>query len=146
LSKGGKKADPENFTIGVGDVSGSKKIAGAADMMFGLLLDQQSGNRLYVFNAKARNNAAKDRFILQFDKDSGKLSDLPSDPTGFEEIADKVISNPGFKEAVFHETAAVPPAGAQTSVQFITSGGQIPSLPAGFGEWQPAPDGDSFWE
>jgi replicative DNA helicase len=145
LTKGGKKADPENFTIGVGDVSGSKKIAGAADMMFGLLMDQQTGNRLYVFNAKARNNAAKDRFILQFDKDSGRLSDLPSDPTGFEEIADKVIKNEEFKQAVFHEQAASPPSGLQTSMQFITSGGTGPTLPKGYGEWQAPPEGESFW-
>ena len=146
LNKTGKKVDPENFDVNVGDVAGSKKISGAADMMFALLLDKQTRSRLYIKNMKARNNRAAERFVLQYDEDSGRLIDLPTDPTGFEQIANNAMMNVAFQEEAFsHVDQVLQELPVQSAVQYITTGATTETCGEHvFSEWEPAQEGNFF--
>lgn len=88
LQKKGMSA--ENFKVGVGDISGSQKIAAAADYIFALWMDEDSQDRMHLFSTKSRHSKALDKFMLSIDCNSGRMSDAP---TNFETLEEYVISN-----------------------------------------------------
>ena len=81
-----KSDESAEMKIGVGDISGSKKISGSADYMFGLVIDQETKDRLYVWSTKARQGRSGEHYTLSFDPNSGRLEDLP-DAGGYNEVA-----------------------------------------------------------
>lgn len=90
-----------DFRVGTGDVSSTKEIAANCDYLFGILIDQENLNRMYIFNAKARYNASHKRIVLNYERDSGQLSDAlgPDDIEAFaalvesDEIKNNVLSS-----------------------------------------------------
>jgi hypothetical protein len=119
-----KPEESADMRIGVGDISGSKKISGAADYMFGLVIDQETKDRLYVWSTKARQGRSGEHFTLSFDPNSGRLEDLP-DTGGYNEVAAavrKMIEKPKKKDQPASDS---PPTAAPDA-----SGGSSP-VPAG---------------
>ena len=79
-----------DFRVGTGDVSSTKEIAANCDYLFGILIDQENLNRMFVFNAKARYNASHKRIVFNYNRDSGQLSDAlgPEDLETFAEMVE----------------------------------------------------------
>ena len=81
-----KSDESAEMRIGVGDISGSKKISGSADYMFGLVIDQETKDRIYVWSTKARQGRSGEHYTLSYDPNSGRIEDLP-DAGGYGEVA-----------------------------------------------------------
>lgn len=81
-----------DFRVGTGDVSSTKEIAANCDYLFGILIDQENLNRMYIFNAKARYSASHKRIVLNYERDSGQLSDALG-PDDIEQFAELVESD-----------------------------------------------------
>ncbi len=96
-----KFKNSSDFRVGTGDVSSTKEIAANCDYLFGILIDQENLNRMFLFNAKARYNASHKRIVLNYDRNSGQLTDAvgPEDIEVFaglvedENIKNKVIAS-----------------------------------------------------
>jgi replicative DNA helicase len=117
------KVTGENFNVGVGDVAGSKKISGAADYIFALLVDPNTPGRMYVQTVKARNARKGDKFALAYDQDSGKIEDILPNAAEYENIANEIATGK-FKVAPMEQP---PDSGGlldvqpmQTSMGFLT--------------------------
>ena len=93
-----KFKESAEFRVGTGDVSSTKEIAANCDYLFGILIDQEHLNRMYIFNAKARYSASHNRVVLNYERDSGQLSDAlgPSDIEDFAEM----IENEKIKDEI----------------------------------------------
>ena len=83
-----KQGSGDDFRFGTGDVSGTKRISAACDYLFGALLDQNTRDRIHLFNAKARQNKSAERFTLSIDLNSGRMLDLPPTYEFRKEIAE----------------------------------------------------------
>ena len=92
-----------DFKVGTGDMSGTKKISAGADGIYGLLIDQRTYDRLYLFSAKARQNKDKLRFTLLIDRDSGRIKDVP-DAATFDAVGTAVETDAKLREEVFQKT------------------------------------------
>jgi replicative DNA helicase len=74
-----KPEKASEMRVGVSDTSGSKKIAGAADYIFSILIDQETMDRIWLWSTKARQGASSKRHCLSYDPDSGRIKDVPGD-------------------------------------------------------------------
>jgi replicative DNA helicase len=75
--------------VGVSETSGSKKIAGAADYMFTILIDQETNDRVWLWSTKARQGKSAKRFCLSYDSDSGRIENMP-DADGYQQLEDRI--------------------------------------------------------
>ncbi|MCK9435562.1 MAG: DnaB helicase C-terminal domain-containing protein [Candidatus Cloacimonetes bacterium] len=91
-----------DFRVGTGDVSSTKEIAANCDYLFGILIDQENLNRMYIFNAKARYSASHKRIVLNYERNSGQLSDALG-PDDIDQFSD-MIENEEIKNSAL-ETA-----------------------------------------
>lgn len=107
LQKG--EAKGAEFKMGTADISGSKKIAAAADYVFGILLDQETKDRIYLWNAKARHNKSAERFTLSIDTNSGRMDDMQNGGRVFEDnpppregelSPEQIVEDPEFQKTV----------------------------------------------
>ena len=69
----------DSFKPGVGDISGTAKIAGAADYIFGIWMDEDNQDRMHLYSTKSRHTKALQRFMLSMDCNSGRLEAAPND-------------------------------------------------------------------
>lgn len=92
-----KFKNSSDFRVGTGDVSSTKEIAANCDYLFGILIDQENLNRMYIFNAKARYSASHKRIVLNYERNSGQLSDALG-PDDIDQFAD-MIENEDVKNS-----------------------------------------------
>lgn len=92
-----KFKNSSDFRVGTGDVSSTKEIAANCDYLFGILIDQENLNRMYIFNAKARYSASHRRIVLNYERNSGQLSDALG-PDDIDQFAD-MIENEEIKNS-----------------------------------------------
>lgn len=101
-----KSVAGDDFRIGTGDVSGTKRIAAACDYLFGAFLDQLTRERVHLYNAKARQNKSAERFSISIDLNSGRMEDLP-DTFEFRKEVSNIADETIKKELVKDDSAFV---------------------------------------
>ena len=94
---GKKPGASQNFSPAVGDARGSGDIEADADDIFAVWIDQDTFNRMYVKNTKARYNASQGRYIFKYDRASGLIENMP-DVGEFGAEATKLEDNKAYKE------------------------------------------------
>ena len=133
-----KPEKASELRIGVSDTSGSKKIAGAADYIFSILIDQSTMDRIWVWSTKARQGASAKRWCLSYDPESGRIKDIPGEDD-YEEVEEKVRAKIRLKSV----SPPLPPFPKQETEKKLTEtenkplAAQIPSKNASEEEKQP---------
>ena len=87
----------DEITITKGDTSGSKEIAGAADYMFGVWIPLTK-DRMVIFPSKHRQGKEVQKFVMSFDADSGRLSEMSE--FGNPEAIAEVVKSKSAREQI----------------------------------------------
>ena len=85
----------QDFRVGTGDISGTKGIAANADYIFSILIDPATTSTICLYNIKARVNPSMERFMLAYDRQSGRIREQPFDDQVMQNLIGGRLENLG---------------------------------------------------